>query len=61
MTEAGCYYEYTEETRKSQLVFLSGEQYQALVKECTTPLVATASCWNAAGLGNVQFEDYPYG
>lgn len=60
VTDAGAYFEYNHQ-RPSQLVFLSGDQYQALLSACTTPQTATASCWGKAGLSGVPFTDYEYG
>ncbi|KAM3568891.1 hypothetical protein VYU27_008996 [Nannochloropsis oceanica] len=60
VTDAGCYYEYTQQA-KTQIAFLSGEQFKRLLTSCvSTPGKVTQSCWQAAGLENVKLEDYQY-
>lgn len=49
VTDAGCYYEYKQD-RKTEVAFLTGDQYTALLAACPKPQEATKACWEAAGL-----------
>lgn len=49
VTDAGCYYEFKED-RATQIAFLTGAQYKALLAACPKPQEATKACWEAAGL-----------